>query len=252
MSLLELNADLGEMNDGGQTDALLMPWIQRANIACGGHAGDADSMRAALRLAALHGVFAGAHPSYPDRDGFGRRDCGLPQTEVIASVLAQVSALVTEASALAIRLDHIKPHGALYNQAAKDADLASALVEALKERFPELALLGLAGSEMAHACRRVGYRFIAEAFLDRAYQASGQLRPRTLPGAVLSIDAALAQAAGLQQGWLTSFEGERLAIAAESYCVHGDGAEALPLLKALVEAGVAARRQASNQPATPI
>ncbi|AVP99847.1 LamB/YcsF family protein [Ahniella affigens] len=242
VAALELNADLGEMMDDGRTDALLMPWIQRANIACGGHAGDGDSMRAALRLAAAHRVRAGAHPSYPDREGFGRRACSLPQADVIASVLEQVSALVAEASALTIELDHIKPHGALYNQAAKDPGLAEALVAALKAHFPNQALLGLAGSAMAESCARQGYRFLAEAFLDRAYGADGQLRPRTLPGAVLTLDAALAQAAQLRQGWLVSSDGQRLDIQADSYCVHGDGAEALPLLKALYEAGYASPR----------
>lgn len=235
---MEINADLGEMNDHGATDALLMPWIQRANIACGGHAGDALSMRLALQLAARHQVRMGAHPSYPDREGFGRRDCSLPTDIMLADVVLQVRALMAEASGLGLRLDHIKPHGALYNQAAKDPALASALVAALKTHFPEQALLGLAHSSMAEAAAAQGYRFIAEAFIDRAYQADRTLRPRSQPGAVLDLAAALTQAKQLQAGELQSHDGQRLRISAQSFCVHGDGAEALPLLQALREAGL--------------
>lgn len=229
----EINADLGEHEDEGATDALLMPWIQRANIACGGHAGTPHSMRLALRIAKRHGVRVGAHPSYPDRAGFGRQETNLPLSGVIAAFDSQVRALQALAAEEGLRLDHVKPHGALYNRAARDPEVAAAIVAAIRAIDPELALLGLAGSAMQDAAATQGIRFIAEAFIDRAYEPDGLLRPRSLPGAVLDLPAARAQAAGLRRGEVTCSDGSRRAVRADSFCVHGDGREAAALLAAL-------------------
>lgn len=233
MNPFEINADLGEHEDEGATDALLMPWIQRANIACGGHAGSAHTMRLALALARRHGVRVGAHPSYPDRAGFGRQECALPLDEVVAAFSAQIRALQALAVEEGMVLDHVKPHGALYNRAARDAEVAAALVAAIRAIDPGLALLGLAGSAMQEAAAAQGLRFIAEAFIDRAYEPDGLLRARGLPGAVLDLAAARAQAATLRGGMVTCSDGSQRRIRADSFCVHGDGREAAALLAAL-------------------
>ncbi len=233
MNRFEINADLGEHEDGGVIDAELMPWIQRANVACGGHAGSDTSMRLALTLAKQHHVLVGAHPSYPDREGFGRKELGLPLNVIIDSVRDQILRLLQSAAELGVRVDHVKPHGALYNRAAKEPALAEALVAVIQSIDPQLALLGLADSAMAEAARSAKLRFIAEAFIDRAYEPTGLLRPRGLPGAVLDLGQARAQAESLRRGEVTCADGSRRVLRAESFCVHGDGREAARLLASL-------------------
>ncbi|MBK8283817.1 MAG: LamB/YcsF family protein [Ahniella sp.] len=233
MNRFEINADLGEHEDGGAVDAELMPWIQRANIACGGHAVSDTSMRLALTLAKQHHVLVGAHPSYPDREGFGRTELGLPLNVIIDAVRVQILRLLQLAAELGVRVDHVKPHGALYNRAAKEPPLAEALVAEIQSIDPELALLGLADSAMAAAARKANLRFIAEAFIDRAYEPTGLLRPRGLPGAVLNLEQARAQAESLRQGEVTCADGSHRVLRAQSFCVHGDGREAAVLLASL-------------------
>lgn len=229
----EINADLGEHDDGGATDALLMPWIQRANIACGGHAGNEATMRLALLAAKEHGVLVGAHPSYPDRAGFGRRATDLPRGQILDSVHDQIMALRTLAIEHDMPLDHVKPHGALYNDAARDADLAASVIDVIRRIDPGLAVLGLADGAMETAAHNAGLRFIREAFIDRAYEADGHLRARGLPGAVLDLAGAQHQAIQLRSGTVTCHDGSRRTLRADTYCVHGDGAEAARLLALL-------------------
>lgn len=244
-SSLDLNADLGE---GGPFDTELMPLISSANIACGGHVGDTASMQTAVALALRHGVALGAHPSHPDRPHFGRQSLARSPAEVHADVRVQVQALIDVAAAQGARLSHVKPHGALYNQAAADARLADAVAAAVHELDPTLRLVGLAGSELVAAAARHGLVATAEAFADRAYQPNGQLLPRSQPGAVLDdVPAVVAQVRQLVlRGGVQPVGGPWLAVQADSLCVHGDGAHALTLLQAvrqaLAEWGVAVRR----------
>ena len=231
---LDLNADLGE---GGPCDAELLALASSANIACGGHAGDVASMQRTVALALRHGVALGAHPSHPDREHFGRLALSRPPADVQADVVVQVQALQAVAHSKGARLRHVKPNGALYNQAAADATLADAVAAGVRAVDPSLALMGLAGSAMAGAAQRHGLRFIPEAFADRGYRPDGRLQARTESGALLALPQAMAQVQALvQQGRVPTVEGGWVAVTAHSLCVHGDGPEALALLRALRQA----------------
>ena len=194
MAWIVLNCDCGE---GIADDAAILPWVSAANIACGGHAGDAETMRATLRLCRDQGISAGAHPSFPDRDHFGRRVLPLSLAEVQRSVTEQMLTLRALAEAEGARLTHVKPHGALYNHAAAHRPFADAIAAAIREVDASLALIGLAGSALIAAAQARGIPALAEAFADRTYQPDGSLLPRHLPNAVLEdaqqvIDQALA------------------------------------------------------------
>ncbi|PJG58187.1 5-oxoprolinase subunit PxpA [Aeromonas cavernicola] len=251
---IDLNADLGE---GGSDDAAILACVSSVNIACGWHAGDSHSQRQAIRAAMAHGVSIGAHPSYPDRANFGRTAMVRAPELVFDDVLYQVGGLAAMVRAAGGRLCHVKPHGALYNQAAADGALADAIAAAVRAFDPHLQLVGLAGSELIHAARRHGLQPVEEVFADRAYLASGALAPRQQPGAVLdSVAAALAQAMGLvQEGHVTTLEGTRLALRADTVCLHGDGAHALQLASALRRAlsnsGVVVSAMSSISPSSP-
>jgi 5-oxoprolinase (ATP-hydrolysing) subunit A len=232
MRLIDLNADIGE---GGGDDAAILECVSSASIACGGHAGDEASMVAALRLCGELGVAPGAHPSYPDRDHFGRRALNLPVAQVFELVRGQISRLQTLAAQRGQRLAHVKPHGALYNQAAQDAQLADAVAAAVHAFDPSLALMGLAGSELPAAARRLGLRALEEVFADRAYCLDGSLAPRGEAGAVIddpnvAVDQALSWAL---KGGVRTREGAWLERHADSICLHGDGAAALALARSL-------------------
>jgi UPF0271 protein len=231
LTQIDLNADLGE---GGAVDAELLALVSSANIACGAHAGDESSMRATVALALAHGVSIGAHPSHPDREHFGRRLLDLPPAQVRAEVRAQVQALATVAHAQGAQLRHVKPHGALYNQAAVDPALADAVAQGVCDVNPTLALMGLAGGAMAGAAQRHGLNYIPEAFADRGYRPGGLLIPRGQPGAVLGLTDALTQVRELvMHGGVRLAGGASWPVQAQSLCVHGDGAEALALMRAL-------------------
>ena len=169
--MIELNADIGE----GCDDASLMPYLDRVSIACGGHTGDAASMGTALRLAAEHGVAVGAHPSYPDRAQFGRRELAASVGEIAMWVAQQTEALAEQAARLGLRLAHVKPHGALYNAAARDAGVAHAIARAVVACDPALILVGLSGSQLIAAGLAAGLAVLNEAFADRHYQTNGRL-----------------------------------------------------------------------------
>lgn len=179
---IDLNCDLGE---GAGNDEVIMPYITSANIACGFHAGDEQTMRETLRLAKRFGVNAGAHPSWDDRENFGRKEMDVSPAEAEKIVLKQIKILAAIAKEEGVTLTHVKPHGALYNQSAKDMELANAIARAIKTVSVDLILVGLAGSRSIEAGRAMGVRVAAEGFPDRGYNADGSLMSRLLPGAII-------------------------------------------------------------------
>lgn len=211
---IDLNADAGEGGD----DAALAPFITSVSVACGGHEGDAASMRRTLELAAAHGLRAGAHPSYPDREGFGRRHLEIAGPELAASVEAQVGSLRDVAREVGVELTHVKAHGALYNDMWDDAALAAAFAAAVARVLPAARLVVPAVSA---ARRAAGPAALAEVFLDRRYAPDGRLLARTEPGAVLAEPAEI----GSQLARLASVEFQTM-------CVHGDNPAAAVLLRA--------------------
>ncbi|EOI3547146.1 5-oxoprolinase subunit PxpA [Cronobacter dublinensis] len=232
---IDLNADLGE---GCGNDALLMPLISSANIACGFHAGDAQTMRESVRLALAHGVAIGAHPGFADRENFGRTAMQLPPETIYAETLYQVGALAAIARAEGGRLTHVKPHGMLYNQAAKDAALADAIARAVRDFDAALLLVGLAGSELIRAGARHQLVTREEVFADRGYLADGSLVPRSEPGALIEDDdeAVSRTLSMVLEGRVRSREGAWAAVNAQTVCLHGDGAHALAFARRLREA----------------
>lgn len=234
---VDLNADLGE--GFGKTrlaeDTALLDLVSSANIACGFHAGDATTMSDTVKAAQLRGVAIGAHPSYPDLPGFGRRELGLSAKEIFHHVLTQIRSLGAICYAVGARMAYVKPHGALYNRAVADHAVAAAITAAMKDADRSLVLLGLPGSQMERATIDAGVRFAREAFVDRAYQSDGTLVPRSLPNAVIhDVEAAVARARRLvQDGVLVSIDGRELSINAQSLCVHGDNPDSRSMLAAL-------------------
>jgi UPF0271 protein len=240
---IDLNCDMGEsfgMYALGQDEAV-MPYITSASIACGLHAGDPLVMEHTLRLAAQAGVRAGAHPGYPDLQGFGRRVLDLTVEEAEAFTLYQVAALAGMARANGIELAHVKPHGALYNQAAKDAKLAAAIARAVRRFSVNLVLVGLAGSALIAAGQAAGLHVASEGFPDRAYNPDGSLRSRREPGALLDdIQDVAAHAIALAREGITFGEGRRVPV--DTLCLHGDhphaAQNARAVRAALEQAGV--------------
>lgn len=229
---IDLNADLGE---GCASDADLLTLVSSANIACGFHAGDAQTMLASVREALKNGVAIGAHPSFPDRENFGRTAMTLPPETVYAQTLYQIGALAAIARAEGGVMRHVKPHGMLYNQAAKDPQLADAIAKAVHACDPALILVGLAGSELIRAGERYGLVTRQEVFADRGYQADGTLVPRTRPGALIEDEEqSLAQTLGMvETGRVKSVTGEWANVVAQTVCVHGDGEHALAFARRL-------------------
>lgn len=219
---IDLNADVGE---GLETaDAAILPLITSANIACGGHAGDLRTMRATVALAVEHGVAIGAHPGYPDREGFGRRAIDISEEALRASLREQLETLAAVATEAGARIAHVKPHGSLYNQAAADPTVARLLAEVVRAWDPDVVLVGLAGSASLAAGREAGLAVAAEGFADRAYEPDGSLRPRSRAGA-MHEDAAVvaAQAVAIARDGQAPLEGGgSVAVAAETLCLHGD------------------------------
>lgn len=221
MSRIDLNCDLGE---GGAHDAELMALVTSANIACGIHAGDVETMREAVNLARLHGVAIGAHPSLNDRANFGRKEMRVSPREVHLYVLTQTRLLQIIARQCGARVGHVKPHGALYNMAARDVSLADAVANAVYEVDPALVLFGLAGSCLLEAGRARGLQVASEVFADRTYQADGSLTPRFQPSALIADeDAAVAHVLRMvQRGTVRATDGTDISIKADTVCLHGD------------------------------
>jgi len=223
--VINLSADLGEGSPGEDE---IWPLITSANVACGGHTGDADSMLHAARRAREHGVRFGAHPSYPDRENFGRKSMSMAPTSLRASLVAQINALREFAP-----VEHVKPHGALYNDAHHDIIRAAVIAEALAE-VGDVAIVCPDRSAMATAARANGIRVIREAFADRRYNPDGSLVSRAEPGALLDVDEAAAQAALLaSERAVIARDGTRISVPHDTICIHADMAHAVERLRAI-------------------
>jgi len=237
MLRIDLNCDMGESFGIWRlgNDEAVLPYITSANIACGVHAGDPSTMRRTVRMALDRGVAVGAHPGLPDLVGFGRRNLAITPAEAYDLVVYQVGALAAFVKAEGGRLQHVKPHGALYNMAAKDRALADAIAAAVAAVDPGLILFGLAGSELVHAGQRAGLRVAAEAFADRTYQADGSLTPRRTPGAVIDDpNRAAEQVIRLvKEGTVRALDGTEVPVQADTVCLHGDGPRAVELARAI-------------------
>ena len=246
MKTLDLNCDMGEgmgawkMGD----DAALLDYVSSANIACGYHAGDPGIIHRTVELAIDKGVAVGAHPSLPDLQGFGRRPMQVSPAEAYDMVLYQIGALGAFAVACGGKLAHVKPHGALYNMAAKDGKLARAIARAIQDFDPALVLFGLAGSELVRAGEQAGLKTANEVFADRTYQADGSLTPRSELGAMIAdVKGSIAQVKRMvEEGKVRSVDGTDVAVRADTLCIHGDEPNAVEfarsIRRALTEAGV--------------
>ncbi|WP_395377048.1 LamB/YcsF family protein [Marinicella sp. W31] len=230
VSRIDINCDLGE-SFGRYTvghDAEVMPYISSCNIACGFHAGDPVVMTRTIELALQHNVSIGAHPSYPDLQGFGRRSMQIPTSELADMLVYQIGALKAMVEAQGGRLHHVKPHGALYNDAVRDPEIALSIAHSIRKVDSDLVFLGLAQSTMCAAAESADIAFAHEAFMDRAYQADGSLLPRSKPGAVIKdLDQVIQRVLWLaQEHYTLSAEGERVSVQCDSICLHGDHPQA--------------------------
>lgn len=232
---VDLNCDLGESfgNYKLGLDEEVIKFVSSANIACGFHASDPLVMARTVALAKANNVAVGAHPGYPDLVGFGRRNMNVQPAELKAMVQYQVGALWAFCKANKIKMQHVKPHGAMYNMAAKDEKLAVAIAEGIAEVDSSLILLGLSGSKMLAAAERIGLECKKEVFADRAYQEDGSLVPRTEPNAmILDENEAIERVAGMiKDGKVKAVTGKEIPIEADSVCVHGDSPKALAFVK---------------------
>jgi 5-oxoprolinase (ATP-hydrolysing) subunit A len=239
MTTIDLNCDMGESFGAwtmGQDDAVLAH-VTSANIACGFHAGDPLTMQRTVAAAVKQGVAIGAHPSLPDLAGFGRREMRVSADEAYAMTLYQIGALSAVARAAGAELHHVKPHGALYNMAARDRALADALAAAVRDFDRALILVGLAGSEVPRAGEAAGLAVAHEAFADRRYESDGSLMARSKTGAVIEdVDAAVAQALSIASRGEAETVNGPLRIRADTICVHGDRPDAAIFARCLREA----------------
>lgn len=228
---VDLNADIGE---GGPDEALLT-LVTSCNVACGGHTGDAATMRDAVRAARRHGVALGAHPSYPDREGFGRRQLAIAPARLARSLGDQIGALAAIAAAEGIALHHVKPHGALYGRAALDQELADRVAAVVRELDPGLVLVGQSDGALVHAGRRFGLTTAGEAFADRGYEPDGTLTPRDRDGALVTDPVVVARRALriVTEGRVTDVLGGDMALRADTICIHGDTPGAVGLARAV-------------------
>ena len=244
MLVVDLNADVGEWDSVDEVDASMMPFITSASIACGVHGGNAEVMAATVALAIRRAVRIGAHPGFADRDHFGRRELPHDSETIRNLVIDQVRALADIARQQGSRVRYVKPHGALYNMAARDSQMASAVAEAVADVDASLTLVGLSGSELIRAGDAAGLKTASEAFADRGYQADGSLAPRDIAGAVLSDPDAVAKraVAMVLQQRIVALDGTVVPVKADTICIHGDTAGAATLAQrvraALEAAGV--------------
>jgi UPF0271 protein len=226
MKRIDLNCDMGELPeaifDGAQE--ALMPSLTSVNIACGGHAGDEQTMKATIEQALRWKLAIGAHPSYPDRANFGRHELDLPAETISDFVFEQVRALAEIASGCGVRIAHVKPHGALYNQAARNRVIAEAITKGVARWNRDVVLIGLAGSPMLDVFRKAGFAVAAEAFADRRYEPDGTLRSRTFDDALILDPAEASRQASsiVQRGMVMTSSGIEIAVNAQTLCIHGD------------------------------
>lgn len=235
MLSIDLNCDLGE---GMGNDEAIMPYISSANIACGYHAGDEKTMKKTVELCLKHGVEIGAHPSFDDKTNFGRTEMIASAEEVFELVSKQIQTLHKIASSKRTRLNHVKPHGALYNMSAGNISLARAIAQAVKDFDSQLVLFGLSGSHSINEARAMGLKTVNEVFADRTYQDDGKLTARSEPGALIEdADRAVQQVLQMiREDTVTSVEGKRILVVAQTICIHGDGKHAVELAKKINEA----------------
>lgn len=233
MVSIDLNADLGEGYGPWSmgNDAAMLALVTSANVACGGHASDPETMFRTMELAREHGVIVGAHPSYPDLPGFGRRRLPATPAEIERFVAAQVGALIAIGALAGHPVRYVKPHGALANVAAAEPDVAEAIVRAVRAVDPALAVLAISGTALEGAARTAGLRVFSEVFADRGYTATGQLVPRSAPGALIhDADVAAARlVAFLDSGAMPTIDGGSVRLAVDSICVHGDNPAAVAM-----------------------
>ena len=234
---IDFNSDLGE---GAGTEMALMPLITSVNIACGGHAGNENTMRTTVELAMRHGVAIGAHPGYPDRERFGRVPMDMSARELIESVRRQIDALVGVASRMGARVTHVKAHGALYNQGERDGSIARNIIFGIQAATGghDLVIVAPPGSAMVEEASGVGMKVAREGFVDRAYEADGTLQSRSVAGAVLTdhTDAVRQALSFVKDGGVTTVDGSFLKLAVDTLCVHGDTPGAPEIARAVREA----------------
>ncbi|HEX8817607.1 MAG TPA: 5-oxoprolinase subunit PxpA [Terriglobales bacterium] len=237
MTTIDLNCDMGELPEAiaDGTQESLMPSLTSVNIACGGHAGDDATMAETVRQALRWNLAIGAHPGFPDRANFGRLEMNLPPEEIAASIGDQIEALTKIAASLGVRLTHVKPHGALYNQAAQNREIATAIAEGVARVSRNLTLVGLAGSSMLAVFREAGFPVASEAFADRRYEADGTLRSRKFPDALIrDPEEAARQALNIaQQKFVIPSGGSAAPVNAQTICIHGDTPGATQLAAAV-------------------
>ena len=239
MRRIDLNCDMGELPEAiaDGTQEALMPSLTSVNIACGGHAGDEAMMKTTIEQALRWKVAIGAHPSYPDRANFGRLELDLPMEAVADSIFEQVRTLAGIAASCGARIAHIKPHGALYNQAAHNAQLASAIAQGVARWSREVVLVGLAGSAMLDAFRAAGFTAAAEAFADRRYESNGTLRARKFSNALIrDPEEAARQALNIvERGSVIASDGSEVSVNAQTLCIHGDTPGAVQIAAGVVQ-----------------
>ncbi len=232
MYSIDLNCDMGE---GCPHDTELMEFVSSVSIACGNHAGDAETMRSTVRNALKKGIAIGAHPSYLDRDNFGRTSMSLSFSEIFEIVTDQIRKLDRICGEEGTKLVHVKPHGALYNQSAKNNEIAAAIAQAVRSYRSDLILFGLSGSLSISEAEKIGLQTASEGFADRTYRANGTLTPRSEPNALITDPEAAAEQAVsiIVDGRVVATEGATIEISAETLCIHGDGEYALEFAEAI-------------------
>lgn len=232
---IDLNCDMGE---GMDNDAAIMPYITSANIACGFHAGNGETIRRTIDLALQYKVHIGAHPSFRDKENFGRKEMPLPLDKVYAIVIEQLIKIDLIAKEKGASLHHVKPHGALYNMAARDARLARAVAQAVQDFSDDMILYGLSGSCLISEAKAIGLPTASEVFADRTYQDDGSLTPRSQPNALIEEEEKCVQQVlqMTREGVVTTVSGKRIPVVAETICLHGDAKNAVALSKAVHEA----------------
>lgn len=227
-----INCDIGE---GAGNDDLLMPYIQAANIACGYHAGNAITMEQTIRLCLKYGVAVGAHPSFQDQENFGRKEMYLPVQQLYELIIQQLIIIKEVADLCGATIQHVKPHGALYNMSAKDGLTANVIARAVNDFDSTLILFGLSGSHSVSEAKKLGLQTASEVFADRTYQDDGSLTPRSKPGAMIEEETnAVKQVQQMiNQGTVTCLSGKEIPVTAETICIHGDGKNAVAFAKAI-------------------
>lgn len=235
MKTIDINCDLGE---GIGNDELIMPYISSANIACGYHAGNETTMKQTVELCKRYNVAVGAHPSFPDRENFGRTDMQLHPGEIYEVIIKQINSLEKIAAEADVPVHHVKPHGALYNMAARDRMMAPFVALAILDTNSKYILYGLSGSYLIKEGKALGVKTASEVFADRTYKDDGSLTSRNKPGALIeNTEQAVAQVLQMiNEGTVTSIKGKKVPLVAETICIHGDGEHAVEFAKMIYDA----------------